>query len=217
MISLKVPMLKNCTGKYDLLDISKEIDLLTEIYRIDKVNWPDFSYKPSVKFRIAYGKRELFLKYYVEEEAIRAEKSLNNDMVCEDSCVEFFVSPAADGVYYNFEFNCIGTCRVGFGTSRADNSVIDLETVDKIRRYSTLGNKPFHERKGSFKWELIAVIPLGIFERYKITTLQGMVFRANFYKCGDKLSLPHYLTWNEVGTPEPDFHSSDFFGEIQFY
>ena len=35
-----------------------------------------------------------------------------------------------------------------------------------------------------------------------------------FYKCGDKTAHPHFLSWNPVGTPAPDFHRPDFFGEL---
>jgi hypothetical protein len=40
--------------------------------------------------------------------------------------------------------------------------------------------------------------------------------RANFYKCGDGTSVPHYLSWNQVITETPDFHRPEFFGEISF-
>ncbi len=39
---------------------------------------------------------------------------------------------------------------------------------------------------------------------------------ANFYKCGDKLTVPHFVTWNSIGTNKPDFHQPKFFGELYF-
>jgi hypothetical protein len=200
----------------DLKDASIELDNRKEEHFIDEVNWVDFSYKPSVRFKIAYGKNEIFLKYYVEEECIRAETVLDNEMICEDSCVELFVSPEPDGIYYNFEFNCIGTCLGGVGTSREDNSIIDSKIVDTIRRLSTLGNKPFKEKVGNFKWELMTAIPVESFVKHEIKELKGRSFRANFYKCGDKLSKVHYLTWSRINTRKPDFHRPEFFGELQF-
>jgi hypothetical protein len=38
--------------------------------------------------------------------------------------------------------------------------------------------------------------------------------RGNFYKCGDKTIHPHYGCWSPIELPKPDFHCSDFFGEI---
>ena len=42
------------------------------------------------------------------------------------------------------------------------------------------------------------------------------VLKANFYKCGDKLSVPHYLSWNPVTTEKPDFHRPEYFGLLEF-
>ena len=30
--------------------------------------------------------------------------------------------------------------------------------------------------------------------------------KANFYKCGDKLPVPHFLSWKPINVPAPDFH-----------
>jgi hypothetical protein len=27
---------------------------------------------------------------------------------------------------------------------------------------------------------------------------------------------PHYLSWNRIDIPQPDFHRPDFFGELKF-
>ena len=103
-----------------LEEISAEMDKQVRKLQIDTLNWKDYSYKPDVSFSIAYGEKEIFLKYYVSEDYFKAEKNETNQMVCEDSCVEFFVSPEDDGIYYNFEFNGIGTCLLGTGTGQGE-------------------------------------------------------------------------------------------------
>jgi len=137
-------------------------------------------------------------------------------MVCEDSCVEFFVSPESDGIYYNFEFNGIGTCLLGTGTGRENSKRTDPEIISKIRRQTSVGEKPVKERKGRFFWTITIAIPVEVFFRHKIKTLKGKTFKANFYKCGDKLSVPHYVTWNPVGTDKPDYHRPEYFGQLKF-
>lgn len=216
MKSLKVKRLDIDDEKPALEKISKLLDKLGQGNKIDQLPWKDFSYQPDVRFNIAYGGNELYLKYYVTEKHIRAKYDKSNQMVCEDSCVEFFVSPSNDGVYYNFEFNCIGTCLLGKGISRNDSKILDPGVIKGIRRVSTLGNRPFAERSGEFHWELTIIIPLESFIDHKISELKEKKFRANFYKCGDKLSEMHYLTWNRVGTNDPDFHQPAFFGEMEF-
>jgi hypothetical protein len=200
----------------DLEEVSVRLDSLGPGEFIDIVNWVKYKYKPESRFNIAYGDREIFLKYYIKETYVKAEKSEPNQMVCEDSCVEFFVSPSGDGIYYNIEFNPIGTCLLGSGTNRKDSTRAPVGVIDRIRRRGSLGTTPFAERKGEFFWTIIVAIPYEVFFRHKIKTVKGKSFRANFYKCGDMLTQPHYLTWNPVGTENPDFHQPDFFGLLKF-
>lgn len=187
-----------------------------EKHSISTLNWKDYNYMPKVEFAIAYGEQEIFLKYYIREEYFKAEKTETNQMVCEDSCVEFFVSPEEDGLYYNLEFNGIGTCLLGSGTGRADSRRADPAVVSKIRRLATPGNNPIAEKKGDFSWTITIAVPFEVFFRHKITDLKGKTFRANFYKCGDKLSMPHFVTWNPVGTEKPDYHRPEYFGKLKF-
>jgi hypothetical protein len=59
-------------------------------------------------------------------------------------------------------------------------------------------------------------IPYSTFFLHDIKTLEGQTIRANFYKCGDKLQSPHYLSWNPISLPKPNFHCPDFFGILHF-
>jgi hypothetical protein len=200
----------------DLKEISSRLDTHGLGEKIDILNWQNFSYKPEVSFNIAYGGEEIYLKYYINEEFVKAEKTKSNQMVCEDSCVEFFVSPADDGIYYNFEFNPIGTCLLGSGTSRHDRIISTVSIIEKIRRISSFGSAPFKEQQGKFSWTITAAIPFDTFFRHEVKEVKGKIFRANFYKCGDKLSHPHYLTWNLVPTHNPDYHRPEYFGILKF-
>jgi len=216
MKTLKVNKLKFTDSCPGLNDISEKLDKLKGKQYIEEINWDDFNYKPDVKFSIGYTDYEILLKYYITEKHFKAEKTRSNQMVCEDSCVEFFVSPADDGIYYNLEFNGIGTCLLGAGTARENSTKADPEIISGIRRKTSLGNNPISEREGEISWTITIAIPLNVFFRHKIKKLDGSTFRANFYKCGDMLAVPHYVTWNPVGTSKPDFHQPDFFGVLNF-
>jgi hypothetical protein len=197
-------------------DISTKLDETGLKHRINNINWSDFPYKPDVGFSIGYTDREILLKYYINEQYFKAEKTETNQMVCEDSCVEFFVSPADDGIYYNFEFNGIGTCLLGSGTGRTDSTRVDPEIVSKIRRQTSVGGAPVKERKSPFSWTITIAIPKEVFFRHNIKELKGKTFRANFYKCGDMLPVPHFVTWNPVKTGKPDYHRPEYFGLVKF-
>jgi len=215
MKEITVSELEVSSGQPPLEEISVKLDRQPK-HRIDILNWKDYQYKPDVSFSMAYSSREIFLKYYVKESLIMAEKTETNQMVCEDSCVEFFVSPANDGIYYNLEFNPIGTCLLGTGTSRETSKRADPAVVAGIRRLASSGTEPFSEREGEFDWTLTLAIPFEVFFHHNIDGLKGKTFRANFYKCGDNLTVPHYVTWSPVGTANPDYHQPAFFGTIRF-
>lgn len=200
----------------DLEDISTQFDKSNDKYQIETINWKDFNYKPDVAFSIAYTNKEILLKYYITEEYFKAEKTETNQKVCEDSCVEFFVSPEEDGIYYNLEFNGIGTCLLGTGTSRETSVKAEPTVISKIRRLSSVGTNPVQERKGPFTWTITIAIPFEVFFHHKVKNLTGKSFKANFYKCGDKLTIPHYVTWNNIGTENPDYHQPEYFGLIKF-
>ncbi|HNX66072.1 MAG TPA: carbohydrate-binding family 9-like protein [Bacteroidales bacterium] len=199
-----------------MAEVSAMLDELCMKNQIEMINWEGFQYKPDVQFAMAYGLKEIYLKYYVKESHTKAEKSKINEMVCEDSCVEFFVSPGDDGIYYNFEFNPIGTIHLGCGTGRHDRIRIDSTIAGQVRTLGSMGTTPFAEISGDNSWTLTVAIPLEVFIKHKIDNMKGMVFHANFYKCGDRLTTPHYVTWNPVKTDRPDYHRPEYFGKIIF-
>lgn len=197
-------------------DISEELDRQAGRNFIDTINWESYSYRPLVEFSLAYFQRGLLLKYYVREESFRALITENDGNVYEDSCVEFFVAPSDDGLYYNFEFNGIGTCLAGIGRERQGRERIRPEITDKIIRKSSAGTTPVEGIEGITSWTITIMIPFDLFLRHRIENPAGMKMRANFYKCGDKMKTPHYLTWNPVMTPRPDFHRPEHFGMLEF-
>jgi len=216
MKTIEVSKLNTTERIPSMAEVSARLDELGKGHAIDTVNWKDFSYKPGVRFNIAWGENEIYLKYYVRESNVKAEKSKTNEMVCEDSCVEFFVSPSDDGLYYNLEFNPIGTALMGSGHGRHDSTRADARIVDGIRRLTSMGDAPFGEIRGDLQWTITLAIPLETFFHHKTGSLKGKSFRANFYKCGDKLSNPHFVTWNPVGTEKPDYHRPEHFGILKF-
>ncbi|MCJ7448955.1 MAG: carbohydrate-binding family 9-like protein [Bacteroidales bacterium] len=213
---LEINKLELSTACPEMEEVSARLDELPDRNHIDAINWKDYSYKPDVSFSMAYSDKELLLKYYVAEEYFKAEKTETNQMVCEDSCVEFFVSPEDDGIYYNMEFNGIGTCLMGTGTARKNSTRSDPEIIAGIRRLTSAGKKSFKEKKGRFNWTITIAIPFKAFFHHEVRQLKGKTFRANFYKCGDMLSVPHFVTWNPVGTPKPDYHRPEYFGLLKF-
>jgi hypothetical protein len=184
-----------------------------ETHKIDHVSWPAYPYKPPVSFEMARGRDCIILHYFVNEANIRAVNTENNSSVWEDSCVELFISFNDQAGYYNFETNCIGAIRAAFGKERNHRELLPDGIINSIKRYSSIHRVPGSQM---IAWELVTVFPLTVFIHDKISTLDGVVARGNFYKCGDKLPDPHFLCWNPIESRGPDFHLPAFFGRILF-
>ncbi len=191
------------------------LETQTVTNQIDTINWLAYGYKPKLSFRIGHIGKEIWLKYYVTEKNILARETRINGEVYKDSTVEFFISVDGEN-YYNFEFNCIGITHLAHGPGRGNRKFVDPEIIKKIEIESSLGNKPFEEKTGNFEWEMMIRIPVESFAFDKIRTLNGLKATANFYKCGDETSEPHYVSWNPIGTKNPDYHCPQYFGKVQF-
>lgn len=210
---------KEITANKDvtLAQVSELLEDKAQLHTIDILNWDAFLYRPKVSFRIAHANNQIWLKYYVKEENILAQVDTINGGVAGDSCVEFFFDPRGDGNYYNFEFSCIGMPHLAYGPGRHERQFVDEEMIkEQIAIISSLGNEPFEERTGGYSWEMTMIIPASILIEDEGIQLKGLKTRANFYKCGDRTSERHYLSWNAVGTETPDFHRPEYFGKLVF-
>ena len=182
---------------------------------VSKVNWNEYPYCPKVEFRVAHTEDAILLHFKVTEASVRARYGEDNGSVWTDSCVEFFSIPAGDGIYYNIECNCIGTVLVGVGPQRNNREHAPADVTVQIQRWSSLGRTPFEERVEEVTWEVALVVPYTVFFKHQITSLDGKEIKANFYKCGDELQTPHFLSWNPLEIEQPDFHRPDFFGTLE--
>lgn len=185
-------------------------------YVLECVNWSDsYPYKPSVEVALAHNGKNLFIHYKVSEQSVRAVALNDQDSVWEDSCVEFFSQPNADdGIYYNVECNCAGKLLLAAGAGRGERHPAPKVVTDAISRWASLGTAPFEEKKEPTDWELALVLPTDVFFKHNIKSFSGMTIRANIYKCGDKLTVPHFLSLYPISTDKPDFHRPDFFNEL---
>jgi len=200
-------------------------------------NWAEaYPYAPEAGFRMAVCGDELLINYVVSESHVRAVCPTDCGRVWEDSCCEFFCSPAADGLYYNVECNCAGRLLVACGPSREGREAAPQAVLRGVRRWSSLvdgvesadslenqtetaeptarDNRVFDTREQHEPWQLVLAIPASTFFRHAVRLNAGTRFRANFYKCGDLLPRPHFLSWAPIAAPKPDFHRPECFGSL---
>ena len=207
---------KICVANVEVSSLPKLLDEEKIGFQpVSKVNWNEYPYCPKVEFRVAHTEDAILLHFKVTEASVRARYGEDNGSVWTDSCVEFFSIPAGDGIYYNIECNCIGTVLVGVGPQRNNREHAPADVTEQIQRWSSLGRTPFEERAEEVTWEVALVVPYTVFFKHQITSLDGKEIKANFYKCGDELQTPHFLSWNPIEIEQPDFHRPDFFGTLE--
>ena len=184
---------------------------------INRQPWDAFRVSPeqiSAHVHAGYDGMNLLLYFEVAEPEIRAVHTGLQQRVCEDSCVECFIADEQNDRYINFEFNPRGACMAGIGTDRFDRKLLPKDALRQIQTWSTFGEEGHAACK---LWSLLVRLPLDQFPLfYGRTILAGLSLPGNFQKCGDLLQHPHYLTWNHIDAPEPDFHRKEFFGRFVF-
>jgi hypothetical protein len=144
-----------------------------------------------------------------------------NENVCWDSCVEFFFSPGSDiqRGYFNFEANCKGVFLFQYHLNNGDASgFVSLDDCGKVKISHSLTREIEQESTEPETWMLEYSIPISVLSKYMKVDQpgSGVSWRANFYKCADKTSHPHWLTWALVDFPKPKFHLPEFFGRLDF-
>ncbi len=182
---------------------------------------PPPAHRPRVEARLLYDDEAVYALWRVEDAFVRAVARRTHDCVSRDSCVEFFFSPSAQAgpSYFALETNCGGTMLFArHRLPRADSLLVDLADCAQIQIRSSLPSRIEPERPEPVTWYLQYRLPTRILTRYLPIEAPspGVTWRANFFKCADDSSHPHWLTWSPVPHAQPDFHRPEAFGEIEF-
>jgi hypothetical protein len=209
---LRVPYLNGIDQYTPLHTIEAVLDAAPK-QQLGYIPWAEYPYHPEVQFSIAHSSDAVFIKYFVKEKTIRAVNNTLNSPVYNDSCVEFFIGFNNEAAYYNFEFNCIGTHLIGYGEDKTTRHLLPPDISQQIKYKSVLTNDQNQQAIG---WELTLLIPVTAFYYHQIQSLKGQHCVANFYKCGDELPEPHFVTWSNIQWPQPNFHLRQFFGTLEF-
>lgn len=176
---------------------------------------------PVTKAKIAYDDEAIYVIFHVEDQYVKAVHAEDQEAVYKDSCVEFFFVP--DGKieqgYFNLEMNCGGTMLFHHQLKPRSGSVaISPDHISQMEVATTLPKIVNPEIESKTTWVVEYRIPFSILKEYHDFTIpaEGTVWSANFYKCADETSHPHWLTWAPVKNPVPNFHLPEFFGTIKF-
>lgn len=180
-------------------------------------------HRPRTRVKLVADEQGLYGLFQVQDRYIRSVHTEFQSPVYQDSCVEFFVQPRPDKGYFNFEFNCGGTILANYIVDpiRTPDGFEDYQKLTPeegrlIRVQSTMPVKMDPEITETRIWYLAFQIPLELLVRYAgpLRIRRGDVWNANFYKCGDETSHPHWAAWQPVD--ELNFHLPHCFGHLRF-
>ncbi len=179
--------------------------------RIDEAPWGG-TYRPRSEAAVGWLPDGLEVLLTCWEVDPRTTESAPNADVYKDSCLEFFLTPYPEvsDAYLNFEFNSRGTLLLG----------CDGPEKERIRLAEAEGSlfaiRPLR-LDGGRAWGIRFHIPFSFLEsRFgPPRMLPGHAFRGNFQKCGDLCAVEHYLSWNPIDAPQPDFHRRECFGALR--
>jgi hypothetical protein len=177
---------------------------------------------PKTQAKLLYDDDALYVIFRVADQYVRATAKKHQDMVCQDSCVEFFFTPGVDVSkgYFNLEMNCGGTMWFRFQViPRKDSVKVSPAVVKGMDVATTLPKIVDPEIAEPTTWVVEYRLPFAfVKDYYSGATLPapGVQWRANFFKCADATSKPHWLTWSRVNRPKPDFHVPEDFGTLEF-
>ena len=176
---------------------------------------------PFAQAKMAYDNAAVYIIFRVEDRYVKAIHNKNQGPVYLDSCVEFFFSPENDikEGYFNLEMNCGGTMLFHHQMEpRTNQTLISEQHIQQVEVAHTLPAIVDPEIDRDTTWIVEYRIPFSVLSNYHSfpTPEAGSVWRANFYKCADETSHPHWLTWAPIDFPRPNFHLPQYFGLLEF-
>jgi hypothetical protein len=203
-----------------------EVQKHSETVKIDALSLEQYmgakpEHFPMVQVKLSYDDQTLHVMFQVEDRYVRALSKNYQDQVCRDSCVEFFFTPGENlgHSYFNLEVNCGGMAHFCWHPENEEKVPVTLEDFKKIDLTHSLPKIVEPEIKEARSWSVEYKLPLSLIKKYcpEASMPSGeVVWKANFYKCADDSSQPHWLSWTFVDHPKPKFHLPEFFGSLKF-
>lgn len=180
--------------------------------------------KPAVNATLEMTATGLAVSFTVEESQPLITATVQQEpmlMVCQDSAVELFLAFADTKeqanaqdfkpyiekcLYLNIEINAAGICYAKHGHSRKNRVAFTSEQIQSLGISAQIE---------AAKWQVHFTVP-----RQLITSLCGYdafahVFALNLYKISETPEHEHYVAFNPIAEPKPNFHLPQYFALTQ--
>ena len=177
--------------------------------------WWEAGEKQPTVARLTWDEEALYVAFEAEDRNVSAVQSQRDDPVSRDDCVEVFFAPdSADvSLYFNFEFNALGTIldrSPRRGRSSAWNAA-GVQVAITVR--GTLNDSTDVDHG----WIAEIAIPFADIAPYAphLPPALGDAWRLNLYRIDDR-SNRQYSLWSDTRRPRPQFHAPERFGVVRF-
>lgn len=197
--------------------------IFKEAYSLTLKNYmgPQPEHFPQVSVKLVYDIDSIYVQFLLVDRYVISTVNDYQGPVFHDSCVEFFFAPGINcgPSYFNIEMNCGGTMLFHWHPDREEIVKIPFEDAKKIKIVGSMPKIVYPEITDSITWTITYRLPFDIIRKYCHKMAQpskNTIWKANFYKCADKSSKPHWLTWTKVNHHEPQFHLPEYFGKLIF-
>lgn len=165
--------------------------------------------------RLAWDDVALYVAFEAQDRHVSATQSKRDDPVSRDDCVEVFFAPdpAQETVYFNYEFNALGTI---LDRSPRDKRSSDWD-ADSLQVGISIQGTLNDSTDTDNGWTAEIRIPFADLAPFapRIPPAVGDRWRLNLYRIQDA-SNRQYLTWSNTLTERPQFHAPTRFGVVRF-
>ncbi len=193
---------------------------------VDQFHPESSDHHPVTEVKATHTQDAIHVFFRVRDRYVRCVHTELNSAVCRDSCAEFFVQPPDGAGYFNFEINCGGTMLLYYiedptpDPAKGDmkkRTEVTADLADLVTIRPSMPKLVDPEITDPVEWTLQYSIPVKLMEHYvgALGPLGGQEWRANFYKCADQTSHPHWASWAPIGE-ELNFHQPKRFAPIIF-
>ncbi|MBE6380999.1 MAG: hypothetical protein E7047_08725 [Lentisphaerae bacterium] len=177
---------------------------------------------PETELKMQYTSDGIYGLFNVKDCYVKSTYTNFQDSVCRDSCVEFFFEIPGAG-YFNLEMNagCGMLLYYVRDNSRTadgfkDYTILPDEDMLMLKKFHTMPDVVDPEITEPTEYRVGFFIPFALIQKYTGCALPkaGTFWRMNAYKCGDRTSHPHWISWNPVSAL--NFHNPADFGVLEF-
>lgn len=209
---------------HDLLNFESPFWEPADIVKVDHYYAQSSDHRPRVRAKVLHDESNIHVIFDVQDQFVRVLAKGYQAPVCRDACVEFFVRPRPDKGYLNFEASGGGAMLCYYienherqpGGFKKFTKLTDQQ-LGQVKVLHTLPGQVEPEIAEPIHWSLAYAIPRSLIEAYVGPTgpWAGQSWRANFFKCADACSHPHWASWSPI-EGKLNFHEPAFFGQVMF-